>query len=117
MMYFSPASLDRGLARGVGSQDIQAEAEQLQGDVGSQQLPGLDHHVHAQDGQQEQAVELTGVFQELLHVVDRGEHDEDADAQEEHLEEQGVIVNRQQAVVQGLVLAPQHEQRQDDDAS
>ena len=108
-MYFRPPSLDLALLLGVGGQHVEAEAQQLQGDVGGQQFPRLGHHVHAQYREEHDSVVLALVLQVFVHEVHGTQDDEHPDAHEQHLEPEGEGVHRQQAVVQTLVHAPQHE--------
>ena len=44
-----------GIVSGIRGHDIEAEAHQLKGDVGRQQLPGGGHGRHGKDGQDHQA--------------------------------------------------------------
>ena len=102
-----------GIPQRVGHHHVQAEAQQFQRNVSCQQLPGHGHQVHAQNGEEQETVKFAGMVQEFLDVVNRTENDEDANPAEEDLEEQGVRIHRQQAVVQRLVLPGQHQHRQD----
>ena len=89
---------------------VEREAEQLQRDVGGQQLAGRGHAVRADDAEQDQRVVLAGVQELLLHVAGGGDAGEAADQREEHAEEGGVVVDVDQAAeVFGVVHPDQRD--------
>ena len=96
-MYFRPASLERRSNLAYDGEDVQREAQQLQRDVGRQQLAGRRHAVRADDAEQDQRVVLAGVQQLLLHVARGGDAGEAADQREEDAEERRVVVDVDQA--------------------
>ena len=98
-MYFAPASLDLGFVAVVRDEYVEPEAQQLQGDVRGQQLPGRGHQHHAHDGEQQDAVVLAGVVEMPPNVVHASQYGEDADDQEERLEEERVAVNADKTLV------------------
>ena len=108
--------LDAGLDRtatvdGVACEHVEAEAEELEGDVGGEQLARRDHRHHAEDGEEEDAVELAVAVQVPLHVVGRGQDHEGGDGQEEELEEGREAVDVEEAVVEDLGLTNQGDRR------
>ena len=65
-----PGLVGLGVVPPEGDQHVKAEAEQLKGDVGGEQLPRGSHQHHPQYGEEQNAVVLAGMAQVLLHVVD-----------------------------------------------
>ena len=104
-----------GRVSGIGRKHVKTEAQQLQRDVGGEQLPGLGHHVHAQDREKNEPVEFALVFQVGLHEVHRAQDDKHPNAHEDHFEEQGKVVDGQQPVVEVFLLAPKHQYRHSDE--
>ena len=99
----------------VPAEDVQAEAQQLQRQVGGQQLAGRGHHHHRQHGDDNDGVVLARVCQVLVHVVQRAHDDGNADAHREHLEEEGVAVDPIQAAEEAVVLVQQEGHGEGDD--
>ena len=108
--------------QGIARQDVQAEAEQLQRDVGRQELAGGHHRHHRQEGEEQDPVVFAGAGELFLDVVHGGQQHERPYRQQEDLEEDRVLVDEEQAAVQLFVAAgevedgahgPQHPRQRD----
>ena len=92
-------------------QDIEREREQLQRQVGGQQLARRPEQHHPQRGEQNQPVELAVILQPVARELNRRQHREQRDAQEEHAEEHREVIDRQH-VGEIVVRVPVEHRRQ-----
>ena len=100
-----PRLVGLGPIQGVARQDVQAEAEKLQRDVGRQELARGYHGHHGQEGEEQDPVVFAGAGELLLDVVHGGQQHERPYRQQEDLEEDRVLVDEEEAAVQLLVAA------------
>ena len=107
----NPGLVGAGFPLGVGRHHVEAEAQELQGDVGRQKLVGRNHHHHSQHRQHDQAVEFPRVLQVLIYEVPGSEHHHRPDYRQEHLEEDCIVVDDVDARVQLTFISEQRERR------
>ena len=82
----------------VAHQDVEREAQQLQRDVGRQQLARGRHQDHARAGHQQEAVVLARGARAVAHVVRREERDRHHDPRREDAEVGREVVGAEEAL-------------------
>ena len=82
----------------VADEDVEGEAQQLERDVGRQQLLRGGHQHHARAAHQQEAVVLARGARLVAHVVRREERDHHHDARREDAEVGGEVVGAEEAL-------------------